>query len=126
MTPSLVRLPIRRLVSCSGGLLSVEPGRLCWKHQTGPGNLQPSMSLPRTLRLTSPIVGQPTTSSLWLGLSVWVLVTFGGGCATTLSLYELHTVERPTTTISYTGVRSETRRFPDYGAIDKSILTSRP
>ncbi len=90
------------------------------------GNLQLLTSQRRDVRMTQQTRNQPATSLLLGATLAGGLLTICGGCTTTLSLSELQQPDRPTTTISYTGVRSETRRFPDYSAIDKSILASRP
>ena len=45
-----------------------------------------------------------------------------GGCAVELRMSEIEDPSQATSTISYTSVRDEGRRFPDYGSIDASIL----
>lgn len=61
--------------------------------------------------------------------SAGVALLVCSGCVTQVSLSEPQNASEPNasepaTTILYTGVRSEVRRFPDYGSIDQSILAS--
>lgn len=44
------------------------------------------------------------------------------GCTTTVDMAPVMAPEQPHATIPYTGVRSE--QFPDYGAVNASILTA--
>ena len=56
-------------------------------------------------------------------LSLLVLALLGSaGCTSELRLSEVRAPEQANCTIRYSAVRSETRRFPDYSAIDGSIL----
>ncbi len=43
------------------------------------------------------------------------------GCTTTVDMAPVMAADQPHATIPYTGVRSE--QFPDYGAVNASILT---
>jgi hypothetical protein len=54
---------------------------------------------------------------------VWIAIASmaTGGCARQLVLDQPPSTT-PVTTITYTGVRSDMRRFADYGSIDASIL----
>jgi hypothetical protein len=57
------------------------------------------------------------------GLSAALPASLGtSGCARQLVIEEAD--NKPTTTIGYSGVRSGSRRFADYGSIDASILAS--
>lgn len=55
-----------------------------------------------------------------VGLALLLLVS--AGCAKQLDMSEVRSPEQPSSTIRYTAIRNETRRFPDYSAIDRSIL----
>jgi len=57
-------------------------------------------------------------------LGLLLLVPLIGGCAVELRMGEIGDPSQPTGTVSYTSVREEARRFPDYGSIDASILDS--
>lgn len=46
-----------------------------------------------------------------------------GGCVVQLRLAEVEDPDQATSTITYTGVRDQARRFPDYGSIDATILS---
>lgn len=46
----------------------------------------------------------------------------GLGCAR-LDMARAYDAKRPATTIAYTGVREETRLYPDYGGLGASILS---
>jgi hypothetical protein len=61
--------------------------------------------------------GFPSTAA------VLALATLGSsGCASELRLSEVRAADQPNCTIRYSAVRHEVRRFPDYSAIDGSIL----
>ena len=47
------------------------------------------------------------------------------GCSRSLDLNAGGDAKVPTTTVYYTGVRSDARRYAEYGSIDRSVLRSR-
>ncbi len=62
-------------------------------------------------------------------ISLVALMTLGamglGGCVRSLDMAKAYDNERAATTIPYTGVREETRQYPDYSAINADILTAK-
>ena len=60
-----------------------------------------------------------------LALTLLMSTPLIGGCAVELRLGEIEDPSQATSTVSYTSVRDEGRRFPDYGSIDASILDPR-
>jgi hypothetical protein len=59
----------------------------------------------------------------WLGALAGIAALATSACAGRLDMARAYDAERPAATIPYTGVREETRLYPDYGAINASILT---
>jgi hypothetical protein len=55
--------------------------------------------------------------------ALFALSFAASACAGRLDMARAYDAERPAATIPYTGVREETRLYPDYGAIDAAILT---
>jgi len=50
----------------------------------------------------------------------------GAGCARGIDASKVRGPDQPAITIPYTGVREESRLYPDYGHVDASILTEGP
>lgn len=59
-------------------------------------------------------------------LTAAILAFTATGCARQIDLAKVPTPDTPALTIPYTGVREETRLYPDYGPIGASILTDEP
>ncbi len=72
-----------------------------------------------------PALGSTPARSLTaapVALTILLSTPLIGGCAVDLRMSEIEDPSQATSTISYTSVRDEGRRFPDYGSIDASIL----
>jgi len=76
-----------------------------------------------TLRAASAARFRRRVGRCWLRSLLALVALPLGGCSVELRMAEVEDPSQATTTITYTSLREQARRFPDYGGIDPSILS---